>query len=140
MEVDSKTREHIEALLQEDEETLERYLDLTEAGAPVRGVVYDHKDIVRRGPEPDETGEGEPRRRPRLGPLLQARYRKAVCSSPKVREYAKHRDNVFLVAAVMDAISGYVTGLTLAAVSVLFVKHGVQKMCADEWCEQDKKG
>jgi hypothetical protein len=39
----------------------------------------------------------------------------------------------------MDAISGFVTGLTVAAVSVLFVKLGVEKMCADAWCERESE-
>jgi hypothetical protein len=54
---------------------------------------------------------------------------------PDLKKFSREH----LVAAVMDAISGFVTGLTVAAVSVLFVKLGVEKMCADAWCERESE-
>ena len=144
MEVGSELRKEIEALLTKDEAALVRI-----AGA-VRPKVQ-----IRYEPPSLEVGKAPWWSPWRWIPKRKARERKptpaapprfvfppkvknAICSSHKVREYAKHPDRVFLVAAVMDAVSGFVSGLTVAAVSVLVVKMGVEKMCAEDWCEVEK--
>ena len=112
MEVDSETRQTIEALLKQDEETL-RHIMIYDGGAGLRKSM-------------------------RLPPMNM--IREAICPSPEVRELVNHPDRVLLVAAVMDALSGLRTGLNLAAMSVLWVKRGIDKLCADQWCQQDEKG
>jgi len=58
-----------------------------------------------------------------------------ICINKGVRAVYSTAENstVQLVAAVLDCIAGYVTGISPITVSVLIVKQGVGKLCAEAW-------
>lgn len=57
----------------------------------------------------------------------------SVCSSDVIKSIFESGDELALVVAVLDLISGIVTGVSPATVAVLIVKLGLEKACESMW-------
>lgn len=61
----------------------------------------------------------------------------AICSDQDIisayRATTTHEDKVLLISAIVDCISGYITGISPATVAVLLFKQGIGGYCKDRW-------
>lgn len=57
----------------------------------------------------------------------------SVCSSEVIKNISESGDELALVVAVLDLISGIMTGISPATVAVLIVKLGLGKVCESMW-------
>ncbi len=75
------------------------------------------EDLVRRGKE--------------IYASLKSKLRTTICGNDKVLAALRNPgyDRVLLAAAIVDAISGYLTGVAAANVAVLLVKEGIAAYC-----------
>lgn len=57
----------------------------------------------------------------------------SICSSEAIKNVFESGDELALIVAILDLISGIVTGISATTVAVLIVKLGLEKACGSMW-------
>ncbi|MFS0756131.1 hypothetical protein ABC383_15715 [Noviherbaspirillum sp. 1P10PC] len=79
-------------------------------------------DLIKRGKEIYEN--------------LREKLHDKICLSDAVHESFSRGDKVLLVAALVDCVSGAITGISPVTFCVLLAKEGVSTLCATEWSKK----
>jgi len=58
---------------------------------------------------------------------------KEICFSEKVCEAIRSEDKIVLYAAILDVLSGIISGVSPVTASALVIKKGIEKLCESYW-------
>lgn len=70
---------------------------------------------------------------------LREKLHDKICRSDAVHASFERGDKVLLVAALMDCVSGAITGISPVTFCVLLAKEGVSTLCAAEWGKESNE-